>query len=138
MTKIPLNEAVETLAATIRSVGVSSEEAEKAAQEFTSLLPPFSKEDELRVQMNLSLTQIDKYKIIKAMRKQNQKEGLNMEERNDILEKLGVSIYKRDGEWYWMIKSRSFDSPEGALKDAISSFSRETEKRADKKEKCFA
>lgn len=73
MTKVPLNEAVETLAATIRAVGVSSEEA---AQELTSLLPPFSKEDELRVQMNPSLTQIDKYKIIKAMRKQNQKEGL--------------------------------------------------------------
>lgn len=73
MTKVPLNEAVETLAATIRAVGVSSEQA---AQEFTSLLPPFSKEDELRVQMNPSLTQLDKYKIIKAMRKQNQKEGL--------------------------------------------------------------
>ena len=52
-----------------------------------------------------------------------------MEERNDILEELGVSIYKRDGKWYWMIKSRSFDSPEGALKDAISSFSKETEKK---------
>lgn len=52
-----------------------------------------------------------------------------MEERNDILEELGVSIYKRDGKWYWMIKSHSFDSPEGALKDAISSFSRETEKK---------
>lgn len=77
MTKVPLNEAVETLAATIRAVGVSSEEAAKAAQELTSLLPPFSKEDELRVQMNPNLTQIDKYKIIKAMRKQNQKEGLN-------------------------------------------------------------
>lgn len=76
MTKVPLNEAVETLAATIRAVGVSSEKAAKAAQELTSLLPPFSKEDELRVQMNPSLTQIDKYKIIKAMRKQNQKEGL--------------------------------------------------------------
>ena len=50
-----------------------------------------------------------------------------MEERNDILEELGVSIYKRDGKWYWMIKSRSFDSPEGALKDAISSFSKETD-----------
>lgn len=77
MTKVPLNEAVETLAATIRAVGVSSEEAAaKAAQELTSLLLPFSKEDELRVQLNPSLTQIDKYKIIKAMRKQNQKEGL--------------------------------------------------------------
>lgn len=76
MTKVPLNEAVETLAATIRAVGVSSEEAEKAAQEFANLLPPFTKEDELRVQMNPSLTQLDKYKIIKAMRKQNQKEGL--------------------------------------------------------------
>lgn len=52
-----------------------------------------------------------------------------MEERNDILEELGVSIYKRDGKWYWMIKSRSFDSPEGALKDAISSFSKESEKK---------
>ena len=76
MTKVPLNEVVETLAATIRAVGVSSEQAAKAAQEFTSLLPPFTKEDELRVQMNPSLTQLDKYKIIKAMRKQNQKEGL--------------------------------------------------------------
>ena len=76
MTKVSLNEAVETLAATIRAVGVSSEKAAKAAQELTSLLPPFSKEDELRVQMNPSLTQLDKYKIIKAMRKQNQKEGL--------------------------------------------------------------
>lgn len=61
-----------------------------------------------------------------------------MEERNDILEELGVSIYKRDGKWYWMIKSHSFDSPEGALKDAISTFSRETEKKPDKKERCFA
>lgn len=128
MTKVPLNEAVETLAATIRAVGVSSEQAVKAAQEFTNVLPPFTKEDELRVQMNLNLTQLDKYKIIKAMRKQNQKEELKMEERNDVLEELGVSIYKRDGKWYWMIKSRSFDSPEGALKDAISSFSRKTEK----------
>lgn len=51
-----------------------------------------------------------------------------MEERNDILEELGVSIFKRDGKWYWMIKSHAFDSPERALKDAISSFSRETEK----------
>ena len=51
-----------------------------------------------------------------------------MEERNDILEELGVSIYKRDGKWYWMIKSRSFDSPEGALKDAISSILKESEK----------
>ena len=51
-----------------------------------------------------------------------------MEERNDILEELGVSIYKRDGKWYWMIKSRSFDSPEGALRDAISSFSKESGK----------
>lgn len=76
MTKVPLNEAVETLAATIRAVGVSSEQAAKAAQVFTSLLPPFTKEDELRVQMNPSLTQLEKYKIIKAMRKQNQKEGL--------------------------------------------------------------
>lgn len=79
MTKVPLNEAVETLAATIRAVGVSSEQA---AQEFTNVLPPFTKEDELRVQMNLSLTQLDKYKIIKAMRKQNQKEGLNRERNN--------------------------------------------------------
>ena len=76
MTKIPLNEVVETLAATIRAVGVSSEQTAKAVQEFTSLLPPFTKEDEVRVQMNPSLTQLDKYKIIKAMRKQNQKEGL--------------------------------------------------------------
>lgn len=76
MTKTPLVEAVETLAATIRAVGVSSEQAAKAAQEFTNVIPPFTKEDELRVQMNLSLTQLDKYKIIKAMRKQNQKEGL--------------------------------------------------------------
>lgn len=52
-----------------------------------------------------------------------------MEERNDILKELGVSIYKRDGKWYWMIKSHSFDSPEGALKDSISTFSRETEKK---------
>lgn len=51
-----------------------------------------------------------------------------MEERNDILEELGVSIYKRDGKWYWTIKSHSFDSPEGALKDAISSFLKESEK----------
>ena len=76
MTNVPLNEVVETLAAMIQAVGVSSEKAAKAAQEFTSLLPPFTKEDELRVQMNLNLTQLDKYKIIKAMRKQNQKEGL--------------------------------------------------------------
>ena len=76
MSKVPLNEVVETLAATIRAVGVSSEEAAKAAQEFTSMLPPFTKEDEVRIQMNPSLTQLDKYKIIKAMRKQNQKEGL--------------------------------------------------------------
>ena len=76
MTKVPLNEAVETLAATIRAVGVSSEEAAKAAQEFTDLIPPFTKEDEVRIQMNPSLTQLDKYKIIKAMRKQNQKEEL--------------------------------------------------------------
>ena len=61
-----------------------------------------------------------------------------MEERNDILEELGVSIYKRDGKWYWMIKSRSFDSPEGALKDAISSFSKEPEKKTDRREHCFA
>ena len=58
MTKVPLNEAVETLAATIRAVGVSSEEVEKAAQVFTSLTP------------------FDKYKFIKIMRKQKQKEGL--------------------------------------------------------------
>ena len=45
MTKVPLNEAVETLAATIRAVGVSSEEAAKAAQEFATLLPPFTIED---------------------------------------------------------------------------------------------
>ena len=76
MSNVPLNEVVETLAATIRAVGVSSEQAAKAAQEFTSLLPPFTKEDEVRIQMNPSLTQLDKYKIIKAMRKQNQKEGL--------------------------------------------------------------
>ena len=50
-----------------------------------------------------------------------------MEERNDILEELGVSIYKRDGKWYWMIKSHSFDSAEEALKDAISSFPKETD-----------
>lgn len=58
MTKVPLNEVVETLAATIRAVGVSSEQAAKAAQIFTSLTP------------------FDKYKIIKIIRKQNQKEGL--------------------------------------------------------------
>ena len=81
MTKVPLVEAVETLAATIQAVGVSSEQAVKAAQEFTNLLPPFTKEDELRVQMNLNLTQLDKYKIIKAMRKQNQKEGLKHEKK---------------------------------------------------------
>lgn len=52
-----------------------------------------------------------------------------MEERNDVLEELGVSIYKRDEKWYWMVKSRGFDSPEGALKDVISSFSKETEKK---------
>ena len=75
MTKVPLNEVVETLAATIRAVGVSSEQATKAVQEFTNLIPPFTKEDELRVQMNPSLTQIDKYKIIKAMRKQKSKGG---------------------------------------------------------------
>lgn len=76
MTNVPLSEVVETLAATIRAVGVSSEQAAKAAQGFTSLLPPFTKEDEVRIQMNPSLTQLDKYKIIKAMRKQNQKEGM--------------------------------------------------------------
>lgn len=102
MTKVPLNETVETLAATIRAVGVSSEEAEKAVQEFATLIPPFSKEEMI------------------------------------FLEELGVSIYKRNGKWYWMIKSHSFDSPEGALKDAISTFSRETEKKPDKKERCFA
>ena len=46
-----------------------------------------------------------------------------MEERNDILEELGVSIYKRDGKWYWMIKSNAFDKPEHALKDAMNTFS---------------
>lgn len=76
MTNVPLNEAVETLAATIRAVGVSFEQAVKAAQEFTNVIPPFTKEDEVRIQMNPSLTRLDKYKIIKAMRKQNQKEGL--------------------------------------------------------------
>ena len=76
MTKVPLNEVVETLAATIRAVGVSSEQAAKATQEFTSILPPFTKEDELRIQMNPSLTQLDKYKIIKEKKKKNQKEGL--------------------------------------------------------------
>lgn len=138
MTKVSSNEAVEILAATFRAVGVSSEKVTKAAQDFIILIPPFTKEDEVRIQMNPSLTQLDKYKIIKAMRKQNQKEDFIMEERNDILEELGVSIYKRDGKWYWMIKSRSFDSPEGALKDAISSFSKETEKKADRAERCFA
>lgn len=76
MSNVPLNEVVETLAATIRAVGVSSEQAAKATQEFTNLIPPFTKEDEVRIQMNPSLTQLDKYKIIKAMRKQNQKEKL--------------------------------------------------------------
>lgn len=58
MSNVPLNEVVETLAATIRAVGVSSEQAAKAAQVFTSLTP------------------FDKYKFIKVIRKQKQKEEL--------------------------------------------------------------
>lgn len=64
MTKVPLNEAVETLAATIRAVGVSSEQAAKAAQVFTSLTP------------------FDKYKFIKVIRKQNKKEGVKKYDRS--------------------------------------------------------
>lgn len=64
MTKVPLSEAVETLAATIQAVGVSSEQAAKAAQVFTSLTP------------------FDKYKFIKVIRKQKQKEELNRERNN--------------------------------------------------------
>ena len=45
-----------------------------------------------------------------------------MKEHKDILEKYGITIYLRNGRWYWMIKSKSFDSSEGALKDAISIF----------------
>lgn len=37
MTKVPLNEAVETLAATIRAVGVSSEEAAKSCTRIRKL-----------------------------------------------------------------------------------------------------
>ena len=58
MSNVPLNEVDETLAATIRAVGVSSEQAAKAAQVFTSLTP------------------FDKYKFIKVIRKQKQKEEL--------------------------------------------------------------
>lgn len=46
---------------------------------------------------------------------------IKMEEKN-VLEELGVSIYKRDGKWYWMIKSNAFDKPEHALKDAMITF----------------
>lgn len=34
----------------------------------------------------------------------------------------GVTIFKRDGKYYWTIKSEMFDTPLEALKDCMNAF----------------
>lgn len=53
----------------IRQFGISCNEAKKAFQDFSNNIPPFTKEDILRIQMNPSLSLFSKYKLIKSMRK---------------------------------------------------------------------
>lgn len=38
-----------------------------------------------------------------------------------IFESFGVTVFLRDGRYYWMIKSNSFDTPEQAFNDAVKS-----------------
>lgn len=37
----------------------------------------------------------------------------------NILEVQGITIYLRDGKWYWMVKSCAFETPEQAMRDAL-------------------
>lgn len=45
---------------------------------------------------------------------------------NNILEVQGISIYLREGKYYWMVKSCAFDSVEEAAKDAVKFCERNT------------
>lgn len=40
-------------------------------------------------------------------------------QNTNILEVQGVTIYCREGKWYWTVKSCAFDKPEEAFKDAV-------------------
>ena len=39
-----------------------------------------------------------------------------------VLEGYGITLFMRDGKFYWTIKSKSFDSMDEAYKDATTSF----------------
>lgn len=45
-----------------------------------------------------------------------------MEKQKNVLEVNGVTIYVREDKWYWMIKSKAFDSAEEAFTDALEFF----------------
>lgn len=70
---LPKPEDYEELSKTFASLGVSCEEAAEAFTELVKYIPPFTEADILRVRMNPSLSMLDKFRIIRWMRKQIRK-----------------------------------------------------------------
>lgn len=70
---LPKPEDYEELSKTFASLGVSCEEAAEAFSEMAKYLPPYTEEDILRVRMNPSLSMLDKFRIIRSMRKEMRK-----------------------------------------------------------------
>ena len=43
-------------------------------------------------------------------------------DKTELFEYEDVSVYRRDGKWYWTIKSKAFDTLEEAAKNASAVF----------------
>lgn len=54
----------------LKDFGLSVDEAVKAFQELSKVIPPFTEDDVLAVKMNPSLSFIEKYRLVRNMRKQ--------------------------------------------------------------------
>lgn len=63
-------ESMEELNKAFAKLGVSIEEAANAFRNFARYIPPFTEEDIARVKRNPSLSFIDKFRIIRNIRKQ--------------------------------------------------------------------
>ena len=57
------------LSKAFREFGVSAEKACESLRNLSACIPPFTEDDILRVRMNPSLSLVQKFKIIRSMRK---------------------------------------------------------------------
>lgn len=61
---------MEKLIAIMENFGIAANNASEAFQKFSSLIPPFTEDDILRVKANPSLSMVEKIRIVRNMRKQ--------------------------------------------------------------------